>query len=227
MRIAVIQHRLRATPAQDLEALVISAGRAVARGAEVVLLPPVPAVDEGPLADELWRRLAESLPDAFVLSAGAQPGESGDGEVSDVAPLGRVLVLRGDAAIDPAALTQAGSRSPDVVVLAPGSESDLQAEAVLELAIGLSTSLAALVAIVEPDGAEIGEPGHGGSAIVYLGEVLAEALAGDDVIVADVATPVGPPEPRGTMPAPPPLLAQRLAAHKGAKVSVDYPADLD
>lgn len=227
MRIAVIQHRMRATPAQDLEALVIAASRAVARGAQVVLLPVVPAIDEGPLADELWRRLADAVPDAHVLSAGGLASAGEAGEVCEVDSLGRVLLLSGDAAIDPTVLDAAGGLAPDVVVLSPGSESDLQAEAVLEMAIGLSTSLAALVAVVEPDGAELGEPGHGGSAIVYLGEVLAEALGGDDVVVAEVVPPVGPPEPRSSLPELPPLLAQRLAAHRGAKLGVDYPADLD
>jgi hypothetical protein len=128
--------------------------------------------------------------------------------------------------MDTRTLTLVAESGADILLLAPGSESELQAEAVLELAIGLSTSVASLVAVVEADGAELGVAGHGGSALVYLGEVLAEAMAGDDVLVADVVTPIGAPEPRSPLPQIPPLLAGRLAAHEGRKPEVDYPADL-
>ena len=140
--------------------------------------------------------------------------------------LGRVAVLHGDAAIDPVEHERLAVDPPDCIVLAAGAESELQAEAVLELALALSISVAGLVLVCERSGAEPGGAGHGGSAIVVLGEVLAEALLNDDVIVADVPVPIPVPAPRAPMPALSPILAQRLAHHRGERASVEYPADL-
>ncbi|HAL30388.1 MAG TPA: hypothetical protein DCP20_06695 [Coriobacteriia bacterium] len=225
MRIAVVQHAVRPAPAQDLEALVGAVVRAGARGAEWVVLPEVPAVAESPLNDELWRRLEEDAPRVAVTAAYVEPGESCSA-LDDQDTPGVTAILTGDSCFNPETLACARAHAPGVLVLAPHAESDIQAEATLEFAIALSTSLASLVIVVGTDGADPGEPGHGGSAAVYLGEVLAEALTGDDVLYADVDRPVGPPESPDPMPQIPPLLAQRVASHQGRKLEVDYPADL-
>lgn len=226
MRLAVVQHRSRPAPAQDLEALAIATARAVELEAEIIVLPAVRAVHEGPLSDELYCRMEDVAADAEILTV--QPDRDADESftVREVAGLGRCVLLWGDACIDPEVLTAAAAIAPGVAVLAPGSESELQAQAVLELAIALSTSLASVVVLAETDGAEMGEPGHGGSAIVHLGQVLAEAMSGDDLLVADLPVPLGPPEAPAALPEIPPVLLQRIAAHRGLKVAVDYPADL-
>lgn len=139
--------------------------------------------------------------------------------------LGEVVVLRGDAVFDLASLTSLAHGDVDVLVLSPGSESDLQAEAVMEFAIRLSDAVAGLVLIVEDDGADPGAPGHGGSAIVMLGEVLAEAMGGSEVLVADIGLPVPRPMPRDPVPALPTILEQRLAHHEGRHLHTDYPSD--
>lgn len=226
MRLAVVQHEYRPAPAQDLEALALATAGAASRGAEVVVLPVVPAVHEGPLADELYCRLEEVAGGALVITV--QPDR--ESEVSftlhEIDGLGRCALLWGDACMDPDVLEAAAAAAPGLAVLAPGSESELQAQAMLELAVELSTSLASVIVVAECQGAEVGEPGHGGSAIVHLGEVLAEAMAGDDLLVSDVPAPLGPPEAPAALPSLPPVLLQRVAAHQGRKVSVDYPADL-
>lgn len=223
MKIAVVQHSLRPAPAQDLEVLVIATARAAAAGAELVILPDVAALSEGPLGDDLYRRIEDGAPglDFIVAHSGdsAAPAHHLEG-------LGTVVLLAGDACIDADVLRSASAEAPGLVVLAPGSESELQAEAILEHAIALSTSLASAIVVVETDGAQVGEPGHGGSAIVHLGQVLAEAGAGDDILLADLAVPLGPPEAHEALPAVSPLLQQRVAVHRGLKVDVDYPADL-
>jgi predicted amidohydrolase len=224
VRIAVVQHVVRPAPAQDLEALVAATIRAAAGGASWVVLPMVPALDEGPLHEELWCRLESDAPGVGVLVASAD-GDASVGEGDETAP-GLTVTLAGDDCYSPASLAAAHAHGPGVLVLAPGTESELQAEATLELALALSTSVASVVIVVETDGAEPGEPGHGGSAIIHLGEVLAEALPGDEILYADVEAPVGPPEAPGPLPEIPPLLAQRVAAHQGRKLEVDYPADL-
>lgn len=230
MRLAVIQHQSRPTPAQDLEALAMATGQAVERAAEVVILPAVSAVHEGPLSDELYCRLEGVAAGVAVITAQPESGERPDGHASpnvrEVAGLGRCVLLWGDACIDPEVLAAAAAAGPGMAVLAPGAESELQSQAVLELAVMLSTSLASVVVIAETDGAEMGEPGHGGSAVIHLGQVLAEAMAGDDMLIVDVPAPLGPPEAPAALPGVPPVLAQRLAAHRGRKLDVDYPADL-
>ncbi len=188
MKLAVIQHRPRATSEEDAVAVAEWTARAVARGADVLV-------------------------------------SDVDSAVGALAPVGTCAVLAGDAAIDPAEHRRLASDPPDALVLAPESESDIQAEAVLEVAIGLSLAVAGLVIVLESSGAEPGDPGHGGSAIVLLGEVAAEALEDDDAVVAVIPVPVPRPEPRAPLPEIPPLLLQRLAHHRGEKVSVDYPAD--
>lgn len=218
MKIAVVQHTLRPAPAHDVEALVASASRAESAGAELVIVPRVAAVCDGPLADELLRRLESDVGiGVFVCGADMDLTHAG---------VTRVVALVGDECMDSVSLQERAASEPDILVLAPGSESELQAEAMLELAIGLSTAVAPLVIVAEPDGAEPGEPGHGGSVIVHLGEVLAEALAGDGLLMADVMTPIGRLGLEGQLPPIPPLLAGRIAAHHGRRPPVDYPADI-
>ncbi|MHB8761323.1 MAG: hypothetical protein ACYC6J_02860 [Coriobacteriia bacterium] len=226
MRLAVVQHRLRPAPAQDIEALVIASAKAAAREARALVLPDVLALRDGPLRDDLMRRLEEAVPRTEVIVP--RPGGI------DAAPyllresdgLGRLALLWGDACMDPDVLAAVQAAGPGLAVLWPGAESELQAQAVLELAVPLSTSLASVIVVVEPDGAELGDPGHGSSAVVHLGQVLAEAMRGDDLLVVDLPAPLGPPEARALLPQAPPVLTQRLAAHRGHKVAVDYPADL-
>lgn len=225
MRIAVVQHAMRPAPAQDLEALVGSVVRAGAEGAEWVVLPEVVALSDGPLNEELWRRLEEDAPGVTAIAAYVEPDQA-CAVFDDQDTPGVTVVLTGDSCFTPDSLACARGHAPGVVVLAPHAESEIQVEATLEFAIALSTSLASLVIVVGIDGADPGDPGHGGSALVYLGEVLAEAMAGDDLLYADVDRPVGPPESPDPMPEVPPLLAQRVAAHQGRKLEVDYPADL-
>lgn len=172
---------------------------------------------------------------AVVQTAGAVPlSAPPDAELvfshSDLVPagyeaLGEVAVLLGDAAFDLTGLTSMAHRNVDVLVLAPGSESDIQAEAVLEFAIKLSDAVAGLVLIVEDDGADPGQPGHGGSAIVMLGEVLAEAMGGPEVLTAEIGLPVAQPMPRDPVPALPTILEQRVAHHEGRRVHTEYPSD--
>lgn len=140
--------------------------------------------------------------------------------------LGPSAVLQGDAAIDPAELARVRREQPAVLVLMPGAESELQAEGVLELAIAASVSVASVVVVAEHGGGDIGSPGHGGSAVVVAGEVVAEAFGTEDVVLADVSVPPPPVDASAPDPEPPLILQQRLARHRGEKPDVDYLADL-
>ena len=233
MKIAVIQHRLRENAEDDARALVLAVGSAAASGAELVVVPEVLSLHDR--ANSAGRLLAEKLAEvaAFCLVPDLGPDSSGAAFISELpetAGLSRALhraaVLVGDAAIDPVEHARAAAARPVFAVLSPRSESDLQVEAVLELAIGLSYSLAGLIIVVECSGAEPGRAGHGGSAIVLLGDVLAEANFDDDVLLAEIPEPVPQPEPAEALPELPPILAQRLASHRGLKIEQPYPADL-
>lgn len=103
-----------------------------------------------------------------------------------------------------------------VVVLVPRAESELQAQAVIEYAVGLSESVTGLVVVVEPS--EVG-----GSAIVFLGEVVDEAGTGEHVISADVPAPVPRPVPPAAFPDLSPVLAQRLRVHGRASATGGAP----
>ncbi len=227
VRIAIIQHQLRGEPYRDAEALVASGLAAHEQGADIVFYPEVDSLDAdfgGPRAEFLTG--LQSLDVSTLAPNPARRDEGDDVAVLELGSLGKAALLSGDAPVDPEVHKQLLEIEPEVIVMLGRCESDLQAEALLEVAIGLSDSVAGLVIVVDPTGAEPGEVGHGGSAVAHLGEVVAEALGDDEVILVDVETPVPAPQPREALPSVPPILMQRLAFHRGEKPSADYPAEL-
>ncbi len=234
MKLAVIQHRLRSTGMEDAEALLEAARRAAEAGAEFVLVPDVPALREDGFANSArsaFMHGLESVPGKRLIPQ-APPRSMGIAATAPAPPgvtgLGRIGVFVGDSCVDQHEFSRIMMEGCQTAVFAPRNESELQAEAMLELGVGLSDSMSALVMIAETTGAEPGEVGHGGSAIVFLGEVLAEAVGQeDDLLFAEVDSPVPVPEPREPLPTVPLILQQRLAQHQGRKLPVDYPADLD
>ncbi len=154
-----------------------------------------------------WEDLGGS---SSVLARSAGPAEEPQ----------RVLALAGDACFDRDELS-AHAGSVDAVFIAPGAESALQAEAAIEFGIGLSLSVAGLVMI-----AESSEASGGGSAVVFLGEVLAEGVDDERLLMAEVPSWIPHPEPMLSVPELPPILKQRLAVHGGSKMPVDWLADL-
>jgi len=229
VRIAVIQHALRTDNEQDAVAL----GNAIAdicdMGAEVVILPTVPVLadlSDGDPVPKLFAAIGEERPEHVVIinPAAAPPGVN----TAALPTLGSTALIVGDACMDYQEILTASGKKPSVAILIPQSENELQAEAVLELAIGLSQSLAGLVIIAESAGADPGDPGHGGTAIVYMGEVVAEAMGEEDATLEfEVDSPVPQPEPRGLLPQIPTILSQRLAHNEGTKPDPGYPADLN
>lgn len=224
-----MQHDLCDTPAEDVRALSQAAGQAVEADARLIVFPRVPSLCYGPIG-ETWREDMDALllPEvAWLIADSDRPGLTALDPPPAASRLGSFALLTGDAAFDPDELAAALELAPDVLVLAPGSESELQAEAALEFALTLSRSIAPLVLVAEAVGNEVGEPGHGGSAILLGGAVLAEAVTPSAVLVAAVEPPLVLLGGRMPMPAVPPLLQQRLGAHQGRRLEVEYPADLD
>lgn len=228
MKIAVLQHRLRDSATEDIDALVQAAASAADDGAEFVVFPHVPAVADRSLHDDLRKRL-ERIPAGCLvprIDDGCDDFELISEPLPGAEALGTGALLVGDSAMEISRWSDAMAARPSFVVMNPDAENDLQAEAALELALRLSDSVAGLVMVAECDGAELGEPGHGGSAIVFLGEVMAEALGGEDVLMAEVATPIPQPEPREPLPEIPTILQQRVASHQGRHLDMGYLADL-
>lgn len=230
MKIAVIQHRLRDSVDGDIEALQRAAAAAGICGAQVVFMPePLSLMSDSAASERFFagldgmpgvRLIPSTAPGVNSFAATAPPLEELEG-------FGRIALLAGDACVTGLELVRILGDSPNVAVLAPRSENDLQAEAVMELAIGLSGSLASLVVITECAGAEPGDVGHGGSAIIQLGQVLAEAMGQDDeTLFAEIEIPLGRPEPPEPLPAIAPILSQRVAHHRGEQAPIDYPAEL-
>ncbi len=230
MKIAVIQHRLRGSIDGDIEALQRAAATAGICGADVVFMPePLSLVGDGAATERFYagldglpgvRLIPSTAPGVASFAATAPPLEGLEG-------LGRIALLAGDACMTGLELVRILGDAPNVAVLAPRSENDLQAEAVAELAIGLSDSLASLVVITECAGAEPGTVGHGGSAIIYSGDVLAEAMGQDDeTLYAEIELPLGRPELPAPLPTIAPILSQRVAHHRGEQPPMDYPAEL-
>ena len=232
MKIAVVQHQLRDSAADDAVALAAAAVSAAQRGADLVVLPEVLSLHSPGVERDLLNELLAPVP-AFCLMPHVGPDVCGLGFVASLPveagvpdDLGAIALLVGDACMDPAELVKLAAEKPAFASLVPRSETDLQAEAVIELALQLSASLSGLVLIAECAGAQPGEAGHGGSAIVALGELVAEAGDGDDILLADVLLPIPQPSPREQLPQIPPLLAQRFARNLGLKLTANYPADL-
>jgi hypothetical protein len=228
VKIAVIQHVLCDTNEEDAVALGNAAADATDIGAEVVVLPPAPALsdlDNGDPVARLFEAIGESMSETVVY---LNPSVAPDGVHTAELPLvGSTALIVGDACADRTAILEAAKKKPQIAILVPRAENELQAEAVLELALGLSNSFAGLVVVVDSAGAEPGEPGHGGSAIIALGEVMAEAMGQEDASLEwDVELPIPQPEPRALLPEVPPILTARAASHAGLKPDVDYPADL-
>lgn len=230
MKIAVVQHRLRETAGEDAAALLEAAEAAAEAGAEFVAFPEVPSLhgEENSeramlflqLSSVAGHRLIPQLdPDSWGFCGLAAAPEG-------LEVLGTMALLVGDACLETEELERLAAAQPEMAVIIPRAESELQAEAFLEHAIALSDSLAGLVIVAETSGGDFGEPGHGGSAIISCGKVLAEAIADQDLLFADVAVPPVQPAPRDTLPKLPTILLQRRAAHHGERVTVDYPADL-
>ena len=228
MQIAVIQHALRGDDHEDAVALGNAAADATDMGAEVVIFPSVPvladASDGDPVA-KLFEAIGEAQREQVVyLNPAIVPD---GGHVASIPLLGQTALLVGDACCDDAEILGVSGKKPLVAIMSPRSENDLQAEAVAELALGLSSSLAGLVIVAECAGAEPGDPGHGGSAIVYLGEVVAEAMGEvDETLTFELEPPIAQPEPRELLPQVPTILSARLAHHQGRKPTVSYLADL-
>jgi len=219
MKIAAIQHRIRDDAAADARALAEAAALAASRGADVIVLPDVPSLRAGSGdGDALLATVVRDVP-AVCLTGRCDVASRGSAVTEPLTvagdSAGLVSVIAGDSCVAVDVLRAVASDGPSLVVLMPRNETDLQAESMLEFAIALSDSLAGVIVIAECAGAEPLEVGHGASAIIVLGDVVAEALYDDDVLFADIPLPLPQPSPREPLPLVPPLLAQRLAHHNG------------
>lgn len=226
MKIAVVQHRIRTHERMDLAALLSLSEQAEDEGADVIVYPCVPGLGyASPLMTAFASNVIESAPQVSIVAPCA--AQSRAGKLASVPTrLGSTLVLAGDDCIDASLYPRIESFGLEALVWQMDTESPLQAEALLELALDASLSLAGLVIVTSLTGRAHGAAGYGGAAIVHLGDILAEAVEGEDIVTAELTAPVTLPDRRGPRPTLPPILAQRLAHHRGGKLPVDWPADL-
>lgn len=226
MKVAVIQHKLRAHERMGLAALLASAQEASDEGATVIVCPSIPGLSR---KTRIYQAFIENMrihaAGSLVLTPALAIYREGDLEPF-LTPLGRTLSLVGDECLDPGYYDSIDRVAPNAMLWQPDPESSLQAEAVLELALDASLSLAGLVIVTSLVGKARGAAGFGGAAIVHFGDIVAEGGEGEDIVTADLTVPVALPDRRGPRPELPPILAQRLAHHRGGKPPVDWPADL-
>lgn len=226
MRIAVVQHRVRTHARMDLAALLEASETAADDGAQVIVYPRLPEMGtDSPMLDAFFRTVQERCPGLQWVRPRIRY-HAGESMECRPTALGTTIVLVDDDCIDPSLFEGIQGLGCQSLVWLFSAEDDLQAEAVIELALEASLTLAPLVLVVAATGEARGANAHGTSAIVYLGEILAEGGAGDDVLIADVAIPGEWAARSRMLPELMPVLSQRLAAHHGRKVEVDYPADL-
>jgi predicted amidohydrolase len=227
MRVSAIQLADPGGSAETLAALTAAVTEAIAAGAVLVVCPCMPTLDESPATIAATRAAVRDVADGATVilpCSGLACGAPVDNEHAIIEGPGSVAVLCGDDCIDPDSLASVAVGDPDVLVLQVAGENELQAEAIREFAIATSETVAGLVLVASRTGAE---DAAGGALIAYGGETLAEAGEGTEVLLADVITPVLPPEMPGVVPTAPTILLQRLAVHQGRSLEVDFLADND
>ncbi|HEX9093928.1 MAG TPA: hypothetical protein VF902_08090 [Coriobacteriia bacterium] len=225
MRIAVVQHRIRTHERMDLAALLSLAEQAADEDADVVVFPCIPGLLPGAgLLEAFAANVLDRAPQVSLLSPCVAVRRRGT--VQSIATrLGRTAVLAGDECIDAGLFADLEALELEALVWQMDTESALQAEATLELALDASLSLAGLVLVSSLAGEARGLHSFGGSAIVHLGELLAEAGDDEDLLLADLSTPVALPVRRGPRPVPAPVLTQRLAVHRNLRPGAAHPSD--
>jgi hypothetical protein len=226
VKIAVIHHNVRGDAGTDADALVEAARLACASGAEAVVCPRIPSLaamdTEG--REALLARIEGCTEGAALLVSFAH--DDGGPRIVQ-SPLGRTALLGGDTCLRENVLRTLVAEGVDTAVWRPGAESELQAEAILEYALGCSPALAGLLLLAECSGGEDHDGCRGTSAIIHAGQLVAEATgSADELLIVDVEVPVAAPQPAMPLPELPPILAQRLAFHDGRKPPVSYLADL-
>jgi hypothetical protein len=186
------------------------------QGVQVLAFPRVPGLaGSRTLLDAFFRNVEERAPGmACVRPNALRMGEDRFDVLSTA--LGKTISLDGDDCIDPEHFQRIQESAIDSLVWRINADDALQAEAVLELALDASLHLAPLVVVATVAGSARGHDLAGIGAIVHLGEILAEGGSGEELLVADVPSPAGFTERPRTLPAPAPVLAQRLAAHRAA-----------
>jgi hypothetical protein len=212
----------------DLAALLSVSEQAEDEGADVIVYPNVPGLcGSASLLAAFAQNVTERAPQVSIVAPCASDATAVRSPEPVATRLGRTRLLGGDACIDPDLYPSIEAMGLEALVWQAETESPLQAEALLELALDASLSQAGLVLAACLAGEARGIASHGGSAIVHLGEILAEAGAGEDLLIADISVPVSLPARRGLRAVPAPVLAQRLAVHRGKKYRPTHPADVE
>jgi len=226
LRIAVVQHRIRTHERMDLAAMLAMSEHASDEGAQVIVYPHVPGIVPGSqLLDAFFRNVGERCP-GMQLVRPRMRHRAGEEMACSPTALGRTIVLADDDCIDPALFPLVQALGCETLVWMFVAEGDLQAEAILELALDASLTLAPLVIVASVTGHARDVDAHGLSAIVHLGELVAEGGGGEDLLIADLAVPAAMTQHVRRLPEPTPVLLQRLAAHRGTTAPLDHPADL-
>jgi hypothetical protein len=210
----------------DLAALLSAVQHSADEGARLSACPCVPGLEGNEHIISAFRQNVDNYaPGVSVVCPCLSARGQGVPRTGDT-PVGKTMVLIGDDCVDPDLYRAVAAAEPDALVWQFDSESTLQAEALLEYALDCSLSLAGLILVASTVGSARNHDGHGGSAIVHMGEIVEEAGDGEEILVADVDVSSLRPLEASRLPTLSPILTQRLDVHRGRRSSVDWPADL-
>ena len=147
MRIATVQHRIRAHERMDLAALLAMCQEASEDGAALIVCPHVPGlVYSEQMSSAFNENVRSYAPGSAVLTPFASAGKS-DPLAMTHSTAGRTLVLGGDECLDTDLYAAIELLAPEMMVWQTETESTLQAEALLELALDASQSQSGLIVI--------------------------------------------------------------------------------
>jgi len=226
MKVSVVQHQLREHVRMDLAALLSAVQVAADKGSRLSACPCVPGLEGNEHIISAFRENVDHYAPGVSVVCPCLSVEDTGVLRSSHTPVGKTVVLIGDDCVDPELYESVAASEPDALVWQFDSESSLQAEALLEYALDCSLSLSGLILVASTVGAARGHEGHGGSAIVHMGEIVEEAGSGEEVLVADVDVSSLQPLEASRIPTLSPILTQRLDVHRGRRSAVDWPADL-
>jgi hypothetical protein len=116
MRLAVIQHALRATPSENVEALVAQTSCACELEADAVVIPHLePIVDDADISRDFTERVADAcIERGVVLVRFGTDAEAAPTPIEQT-PLGQTAVLLGDRCLDPTVAKGLYDVRPDAV----------------------------------------------------------------------------------------------------------------
>jgi len=170
-----------ATPEAQAEELLGALARAAEQTAATIVGPNLPEGD--PSSGVEYVPVFSPRGDRASLPARVEKTDGRSPLVTTPTVLGELAVLTSNDCFVSPVLVPPGAKAPHVLLMQVSASSALEREAIRELALGRSEAQVSLVVVTSL----AGQAGTcGGSAIMFQGEVLAEAADEDEILMVDI-----------------------------------------